>query len=56
VYTIDVNPNPEMKQFTFGCSNGQVMMINYSVDESSQDFEPYQGNFQQIAHDLVEQE
>lgn len=45
VFTIDVNPSPALKQFAFGCSNGQVMMLNYEVDTSSVDYEPYQGNF-----------
>lgn len=56
VFTIDVNPNPDIKQFVFGCSNGQVMTVSYDFDQNNNEFEPYQGNFQKVAYDHIAQE
>lgn len=53
VYTIDVNPNPDIKQFAFGLGNGQIMAINYDFDQNNTEFQPYQGDFSRVAYDIV---
>ena len=56
VYTVDVNPNPDIKQFVFGCANGTVMTVNYDFDLKNNEFEPYQGNFSKYAYEYIAQE
>ena len=54
VFTMDVNPNPDIKQFVFGCSNGQVMTVNYDFDQNNLEFEPYGGNFSKYAQETIQ--
>lgn len=56
VYTLDVNPNPNMKQFTFGLGNGNVYMCNYEVDTKTSEFTPYMGEFQKFAIEKIQAE
>ena len=51
VYTVDANPRHP--QFAYGTKEGFVYVCNYSMDQDSKEFEPYQGNFLEKARDYL---
>ena len=35
VFSLDVNPNPDINQFVFGCSNGNIWSVTYDVENNN---------------------
>lgn len=57
VYSISVNPNPNLSQFAFGLGNGQIYTCNYEIEKGKQNdqegFSAYTGEFARVAKDHV---
>ena len=57
VYSITVNPNPNLSQFVFGLGNGQIYSCSYEVDKGRQTdadgYQAYAGDFSRVAKDFV---
>lgn len=48
VTNVETNPNPGTKQMAFGMSNGNVIIMNYEID-NTEEFQPYNGELAKIA-------
>ena len=53
VFSLDVNPNPDINQFVFGCSNGNIWSVTYDVENNNVENEPCQFNFSKFAYDHI---